>query len=119
MKSLFIIIACAFIGVSQAVTSCACNGATTPLYGDMCICGCPAIKSAYITYTKECPIATLAKLDAQFSAKCKGVENTEDCEYFKKLPGKTTDLYKSCRDKLDSVKDDCEECNKGRDTCKF
>lgn len=106
--------------IVNAVTSCSCNNITTPLYGDMCICGCQSIKDAYVEYTKECPIITLAQLDAVFAVQCKDVENTEDCEYFKKLPGDTTDLYKSCSDKLDSVKDDCEECNHGKNnTCKF
>lgn len=123
MKAFQLFIVCTAIATfsSQvfAVTSCVCNGVASPLYGDMCICGCKVIKDAYAQYTKECPITTLAQLDAEFAVRCKGVENTEDCEYFKKLPGETTDLYKDCRDKLDSVKDDCEECNHGANTCKF
>lgn len=123
MKVLQALIACTVMTVfsSQvaAVTSCDCNGVPSPLYGDICICGCQSIKTAYADYAQECPVVQLAQLDAYFAAYCKGVENTEDCEYFKKLPGETTDLYKDCRDKLDSVKDDCEECNQGSNTCKF
>ncbi|CAO3622784.1 unnamed protein product [Mucor hiemalis] len=42
------------------------------------------------------------------------VENTEDCEYFKKqenVPGheKLPDQFKKCRDIFDSISDDCEE----------
>ncbi|KAK4510718.1 uncharacterized protein ATC70_005151 [Mucor velutinosus] len=93
-----------------AVTSCSCDGVAAPLLNDMCVCGCELIKKAFATYSQECPAQQLADLDAQFALYCKGVENTEDCEYFKKLDGKVTDLYKRCKDDLDSIHDDCEEC---------
>ncbi|KAI8644636.1 hypothetical protein BD408DRAFT_430372 [Parasitella parasitica] len=94
----------------SAVTTCTCNGVATPVLNDMCVCGCEPIKKAFFTYSKACPAEQLASLDAQFAVHCKAVENTEDCEYFKKLDGKVTDLYKQCRDDLDSIHDDCEEC---------
>lgn len=93
-----------------AVTSCACKGIPTPLLNDMCVCGCEPIKSAFVTYTKECPPALIANLEAYFAYYCKEEENTEDCKEFKALDGKITDIYKKCRDDLDSIHDDCEEC---------
>lgn len=93
-----------------AVTTCVCNGVIAPVLNDMCVCGCEPIKKAFATYSQECPADQLASLDAQFAVNCQGVENTEDCEYFKKLDGKVTDLYKQCKDDLDSIHDDCEEC---------
>lgn len=93
-----------------AVTTCVCNGVIAPVLNDMCVCGCEPIKKAFATYSQGCPADQLANLDAQFAVNCQGVENTEDCEYFKKLDGKVTDLYKQCKDDLDSIHDDCEEC---------
>jgi hypothetical protein len=100
------------LSMHQALASdpCVCNNVTTPLLVDMCCCGCARIKTAFETYTKECPMEKLTDLDKQFDKHCKKVENTEDCEYFKKLDGKVTDLYKRCKDDLDSMHDDCEEC---------
>jgi hypothetical protein len=93
-----------------AVTTCVCDGVIAPILNDMCVCGCETIKKAFITYSNECPADSLAILDALFAVNCQGVENTEDCEYFKKLDGKITDFYKQCKDNFDSIHDDCEEC---------
>ncbi|KAI9478317.1 MAG: hypothetical protein EXX96DRAFT_570380 [Benjaminiella poitrasii] len=94
-----------------AVTSCSCNGTVHPVVGDMCICGqCDLIVPAYNTYIQQCPDSKFADLERYFGMHCKNVENTEDCEFFKKLPGEITDAYKRCKDDFDSIHDDCENC---------
>ncbi|KAI8988541.1 hypothetical protein BDF20DRAFT_833385 [Mycotypha africana] len=97
--------------VQPMLEPCSCNGTITTRFDDMCICnGCQSIKVAYIGYLRQCPPEKTTKLNSIFAQKCQGIENTEDCEYFKRLPGKIRDDYKRCKDDLDSVHDDCENC---------
>jgi hypothetical protein len=89
---------------------CFCSGKPTLLVGKFCDCGCEKIKPAFDIYTKSCPESKFYQFNIGIAANCRGVENTEDCEFFKKSDGKLTDAYKKCRDDLDSIKDDCENC---------
>lgn len=98
---------------------CLCNGVPTPvLFGDLCLCGCELMKSSIDAYSNDCPDSKFYEFNKGIEANCKGIENTEDCEYFKKFPDnaaneadkKIPDAFKKCKDNLDSIKDDCENC---------
>lgn len=92
---------------------CLCNGVPRPVVlRDVCLCGdCKKIQTTIDTYTDSCPDSKFYEFNKGIEANCQGIENTEDCEFFKKSPGDITDAYKRCRDDLDSIKDDCENCS--------
>ncbi|KAI9246560.1 hypothetical protein EDC94DRAFT_627139 [Helicostylum pulchrum] len=89
---------------------CNCPADKTPvMFAGLCICGsCAKVSDGVTVYNKQCPDSKFTEFNAGLTEKCKEIENTEDCEFFKKSPGNLTDDYKRCRDMLDSIQDDCE-----------
>lgn len=89
---------------------CNCPADKTPvMFAGLCICGsCAKVSDGITVYNKQCPDSKFSEFNAGLAKECKGIENTEDCEFFKKSPGALTDDYKRCRDMLDSIQDDCE-----------
>lgn len=97
--------------------TCECkNGAKPVLFDGLCRCGsCPKVDSPIEQYKEQCKNnAALDNFTNALALFCSKVENTEDCEYFKKeenVPGheKLPDMFKKCRDIFDSIADDCED----------
>lgn len=95
---------------SSAGLECKCpTGQTSTMFAGLCICGdCGKVSPGVKEYNKSCPDEKFAAFNLGLEKNCKKIENTEDCEFFKKSPGALTDDYKRCRDQLDSIMDDCE-----------
>ncbi|KAG2197332.1 hypothetical protein INT47_012762 [Mucor saturninus] len=95
---------------SSAGLECKCPAGQTPtMFAGLCICGdCGKVSPGVKSYNTSCPDEKFAAFNLGLEKECKEIENTEDCEFFKKSPGALTDDYKRCRDQLDSIMDDCE-----------
>lgn len=94
----------------SAELECKCPiGQTATKFAGLCICGdCGKVSPGVKSYNTACPDSKFAAFNKGLEKECKKIENTEDCEFFKKSPGALTDDYKRCRDQLDSIMDDCE-----------
>ncbi|KAI8328930.1 hypothetical protein EDC96DRAFT_529962 [Choanephora cucurbitarum] len=106
---------CLLVVQATEMPPCVCGGVQKAYLGDICNCGCVKevdkgdyIESAWLTYVQVCNPAYIAALTAYFELD--NTTNIEDGERFKNATDDVTDLWKQCKDDLDSIFDDCENC---------
>lgn len=99
--------------------TCECAGGVQPyLLLDLCKCGeCAKVDKPMEDYVNTCRIESYLTFEKDLAKECTGIENTEDCEFFKATENKRggkilTEGFKKCRDVFDSIGDDCEEAEK-------